>query len=158
MHKQHGWMMSLKVCRESIRKWSGDARIFAVICLVVLFEWVQIQTLRKGCMANDLAISCWVFPHLIVGINAIFYYFGVLLLFCDAPFVDNQQMDVILRAGKRNWFRGKIIYVILASCLYFLLMFVVSILEFVPYVGFSWEWEDMMNILSLDDMISRNPE
>lgn len=150
MNRQCGWKMSLKVCCESIRKWRGDARVFAVIALVVLFEWVQIEGLRRGCIANDLSISCWVFPHLIVDVNAIFYYFGVLLLFCDAPFIDNQQMDVILRVGKRNWFRGKIIYIMAASAMYFGLMFLVSVLEFVPYVGFSWKWEDMMNILSVD--------
>ena len=73
-----------------------------------------------------------------------------MLVFCDAPFIDNQQMDVILRVGKRNWFRGKVIYIVAASVIYFLLLFAVSILEFIPYVGFSWEWEDMMNILSID--------
>jgi hypothetical protein len=30
------------------------------------------------------------------------------------------------------------------------MVFLVSILEFFPYVGFSWEWEDMMNILSVE--------
>lgn len=150
MHKFGGWGTSLKVCRDSIRKWSGDTRILAIVFLVCLFEWIRIEQLRGGCMEHGLSISCWYFPHLIVGMQAILYYFGALLLFCDAPFVDNQQMDVILRAGKRNWFRGKIMYILLASCIYFLWIFAVSVLEFIPYVGFSTEWEDMMNILSLD--------
>lgn len=150
MHRLDGWGISFKVCRESIRKWSGDTRIWAIVFLVCLFEWIRIEQLRGACIEQELSISCWYFPHLIVGMQAIFYYFGVLLLFCDAPFVDNQQMDVILRAGKRNWFRGKIMYILLASCIYFLWVFAVSVIEFIPYVGFSLEWEDMMNILSLD--------
>lgn len=150
MHKQNGWVTSLKVCRESIRKWSGDARIIAIVCLVFLFAWIRIEPLRSVCDAEGLSITCWFFPHLMIGIQSLFYYFGVLLLFCDAPFVDNQQMDVILRSGKRNWFRGKILYIIVATCIYFLLVFVVSVIEFFPNVGFSMKWEDMMNILSVN--------
>ena len=36
MHKQDVKMM-VKVCRESIRKWSGDARIWAIVYLVLMF-------------------------------------------------------------------------------------------------------------------------
>ncbi len=152
MGKQNGWVTSLKVCRESIRKWSGDARILAILFLVCLFAWVRIEDLRRMCIANGLSISCWYFAFQMEGIHALFYYFGLLLLFCDAPFIDSQQMDVILRTGKKNWFIGKILYIMIASCFYFLLIYVVGVLEFVPYVGFSTEWEDMMNILSMDDV------
>jgi len=151
MHSQNGWMTSFKVCRESIRKWNGDARILAIVCLVLLFAWIRIEPMRSGCIAEGLSISCWFFPFLIHDIHAIFYAFGILLLFCDAPFVDNQQLDVILRVGKRNWFRGKILYIVAGSCIYYLWVFAVSILEFIPYVGFSTEWEDMMNILSIEN-------
>lgn len=154
MGKQKDWTIPFKVCRESIRKWSGDARILAIIFLVCLFAWVRIADLRGMCIANGLSISCWYFAFQMVGIHALFYYFGLLLLFCDAPFVDSQQMDVILRTGKKNWFIGKILYIIVASCLYFWLIYVVGVLEFVPYVGFSTEWEDMINILSMDDLYS----
>lgn len=154
MHKQNGWLTSLKVCRESIRKWSGDARILAIVFLVFLFAWIRIEDLRGMCIEKGLSISCWYFAFQIEDIHAMFYYFGLLLLFCDAPFVDNQQMDVILRTGKKNWFVGKILYIVAASCLYFLLVYVAGVVEFVPYVGFSTEWEDMMNILSLDHMYS----
>lgn len=152
MGKQNDWVIPLKVCRESIRKWSGDARVLAIIFLVCLFAWVRIKDLRGMCIANELSISCWYFAFQMAGIHALFYYFGLLLLFCDAPFIDKQQMDVILRTGKKNWFIGKILYIIVASCLYFLLIYVVGVLEFVPYVGFSTEWEDMINILSMDDL------
>lgn len=151
MHKQNGWLISFKICRESIRKWGSDVRIFAIICLVFLFEWILIEPVRGVCDTYGLSISCWFFPFLFTnGIHDIFFYFGILLLFCDAPFVDNQQMDIILRAGKKNWFRGKILYLLVASCLYFLLIFVASIIEFLPNVGFSLEWEEVINKISLD--------
>ena len=149
MVRQNDWKLSVKVCRESIRKLSGDARIAAIIILVSLFEWVLIEALRTECVVSGLSISSWFFVFLFDGIQALFYYFGVLLLFCDAPFADNQQMDVILRVGKKNWFRGKILYIFTASILYFLLLYVISIVEFIPYVGFSLNWEEFINMRSL---------
>lgn len=152
MHKQSGWIASIKVCQNTMRKWSGDARIWSTICLVFLFAWIRIEPLRRACAEEGLSITCWFFPFLLSDIMTFFYFFGVLLLFCDAPFVDNQQRDVILRAGKKNWFRGMILYIIVAACTYFLLVFFVCVIEFVPYVGFSLQWEDMMNILSVDSL------
>lgn len=150
MHKQSGWITSFKICRESIRKWGSDVRILAIVFLIFLFEWILIEQVRGACDTYGLSISCWFFPFLFTNsIHNIFFYFGILLLFCDAPFVDNQQMDIILRSGKKNWFRGKILYLLVASCLYFLLIFVVSIIEFFPNVGFSLEWEELINKISL---------
>jgi len=83
MHRVDEWGISFKVCRESIRKWSGDTRIWAIVILVCLFEWIRIEQLRGACIEQGLSISCWYFPHLIIGMQAIFYYFGVLLLFCE---------------------------------------------------------------------------
>lgn len=153
MRKRDNWSVSLKVCRESIRKWNGNGRILAVAFLVFLFAWIRIEPLRRACETYGLGISCWYFPFQIHDIHTIFYYFGLLLLFCDAPFVDNQQMDVILRSGKKNWFRGKIFYIVATSCLYFLFVAIAGLIEFIPYAGFSFYWEDMMNILSLDSTL-----
>lgn len=153
MHKQEVRIVG-KVCRESIRKWSGDARVWAIVYLVCMFAWIRVEDLRLICEEYDLGISCWYFPFQMNGIHMLFYYFGLLLLFCDAPFIDNQQMDVILRAGKRNWFLGKIWYIIVAASLYFLLVYFVGVIEFFPYVGFSPEWEDMLNLMSLHDAAS----
>lgn len=157
MGKQKEWLLSIKVCIESLRKLKGDARIVAIVILVSLFEWIIIESRRAECVSAGLSIAGWFFVFLFVGIQALFYYFGILLLFCDAPFVDNQQMDVILRVGRKNWFRGKILYIFVTSILYFMLLYVISIVEFIPYVGFSLSWEEFINVCSLkgDGVIRR---
>ena len=72
---------SLKVCKESFRKWQNNPRIWAIICLICLFEWVLIGPVREVCMERGLSISCWYFPFLFQNtINNLFFYFGILLL------------------------------------------------------------------------------
>lgn len=154
MFKKGDWIISLKICKESIRKWKNDPRIWSAMLLVCLFEWTKIQPIRQVCIEQDLSVSNWYFPFLFSeNMNTLFFFFGILLLFCDAPFIDNQQMFVVLRSGKRNWFRGKVIYLFIASCIYFLWMYFVSLIEFLPYVGFSTKWEEILIGLSVDGRV-----
>lgn len=151
MHKNNSWKQSFLVCRESMRKWTSEPRVWAVLILLFLFEWTQIQTLREYCIMQGLAVSNWYFPFLFSGgFVLLYFYMGVLLVFCDAPFVDGQQLYVILRTGSRNWFRGKIIYIFLTSCIYYLLMYAISLLESIPYLGFSSNWEMVLQSLAAD--------
>ena len=147
-------MIAIKVCRESIRKWLREPRIWTAVFLAAFFAWIQIELVRNVCVEQNLAISNWYFPFLFSDtIYKLFFFFGILLLFCNAPFIDNQQLMVVLRSGKKNWFLGKILYVFVTSICYFAWLFLVSILEFLPYVGFSLEWESIIEMLSINGQV-----
>lgn len=155
MHKEKKSRSMMKVCLESLRKWKSDPRIWAAALLVCLFEWTKIQPIRQYCAAQDIGIANWYFPFLFTDeINTMFFFFGILILFCDAPFIDRHQMFVVIRTGKKNWFLGKIIYIFTASILYFTWMYLVSIAEFIPYVGFSTGWEMIIEGLSASGEMS----
>ena len=144
------WIISWKVCKGSLVKWKSDPRIWCVLALIVLFEWIRLEPIHKVCEMMGLCVSCWYFPFLTTGdIHQLFYFLGILILFCNAPFIDNQQMFVILRVGRRNWFRGKMMYIVLSSAFYFGVMYVISIIGLIPNVGFSMEWESVLEALSM---------
>ncbi len=154
MRKKRNISIICRVCLESIRKWKHEPRMWSVAFLVAFFCWNEIGIVRQICVEQNLAVSNWFFPFLFSDtMYKLFFFFGILLLFCDAPFIDNQQMLVILRSGKKNWFYGKILYVFAASNCYFLWMFFLSIVEFIPYVGFSTEWESIIEMLSINGKI-----
>ena len=151
MHKNNDWRKSFRVCTQSICKWRNDPRMWAVLIFLFVFAWTQLKTVRNFCMMQELSISNWYFPFFFSGgMVVVFFYLGIILIFCNAPFVDNQQMYVILRAGSKNWFRGKILYIFITCCIYFLLLYVISILELIPYVGFSSQWERILESLSVN--------
>ena len=150
MLEKKKWIISWKVCKGSLIKWKTDPRIWCVLALIALFEWVRLAPIHKVCELMGLSVSCWYFPFLTTGgMHQLFYFLGILILFCDAPFIDKQQMFVILRAGRQNWFRGKMIYIILTALFYFGVMFVISIIGLLPNVGFSMEWESVLEALSM---------
>lgn len=154
MFKKRDSLIAIKVCIESLRKWKDDPRIWTAALLVILFEWTKIQPVRQLCVEQGLSISNWFYPFLFSGtINTMFFFFGIILLSCDAPFIDKHQMFVVMRSGKKKWFIGKIIYIFVASFFYFAWMYLVSIFEFIPYVGISSEWEKILEGLSINGKV-----
>lgn len=148
MHRNQGTgnpCTAFQVCRSNFRKWGWNPRIIAIALFVLFIAWIGIEPVRGYAVGRGLSISCWYYPFLFINnMVKIFFYFGVILLFCNAPFVDEQQMYVLQRTGRKSWFLGQMLYIVAASALYFLYVYLVSVAEFVPYVGFSLEWEKVI--------------
>ena len=68
------------------------------------------------------------------------FYFGIILLLCNAPFIDEHQLFTLSRLGRKIWFCGQILYILLANFIYFAWMFFVSIIVFIPWVAPSAKW------------------
>lgn len=133
-----------KVAKLGITKWIATPRMYMVALLAALFVSTPVSEVRSFAIEQGLSVSNWFFPLIFEQeMILLFLYFCVILMFCNAPFVDKQQMFVLLRSGKRNWFLGQLLYITLSSIIYFVYLFVLTIVEFIPYVGFSDKWESV---------------
>lgn len=132
---------SWSIAFSGLKKNFTSIRFYTVLLVAAIFSWTQIHGIRKYAAGQGLGVSCWYYPFLFsISICALFLYFGLVLLFCNAPFVDGQQMFVILRSGKKTWFRGQIFYIILSSIGYFTYIFILSIVMYLPHLGITSEW------------------
>ncbi len=61
-------------------------------------------------------------------------------MFCNAPFMDDQQMFVLVRTGRLRWFAGQLAYIVAANLVYFLWTALTTVLVLIPQVGFSTDW------------------
>jgi len=66
--------------------------------------------------------------------------FGLVLLFCDAPFMDAGQTLTMLRSGKCNWCAGQLLYIAICTFGYFTLIFAVQCIILSPSLTFQGEW------------------
>lgn len=131
----------LRIAAQGIKKWGSQPRMYMVLFSIIVFLWTQVQDVRGYAAAQGLGVSCWFFPFLFSHtICAVFLYIGLILVYCNAPFVDRQQMFVMLRSGKRTWFLGQLLYVVLASAIYFSVVALFSMAEFLPHLGLSADW------------------
>ena len=88
---------SLQIALLGIRKWLSNPRMYLVFLLLAVFEWTLVQDVRAYAVSVGMSISCWYFPFLFVnGINCLFYYLTLILMYCNAPYVDEHQIYVML--------------------------------------------------------------
>ncbi len=96
-----------------------------------------------------MKMSPWIFPFLY---NQFFtkmlFLSPQLLIFCDAPFLDDNQPYVIIRSGRTAWSVGQLAYIALTSALYFMFLFFASIVMSIPHIEFSLEWGKVLSTLA----------
>lgn len=106
---------------NNFRKWKSSYRVFIVFLSVLVFTFSREDYLRQYAQDVGLAVTPYFFAfQMDDGITRMLFYFGVVLLFCNAPFMDDQQMFVLVRTGRLRWFAGQLAYIVAANLVYFL--------------------------------------
>ena len=76
---------------------------------------------------------------------------GAVLIFCDAPFIKNNTSYVMIRMGRNKWFASQILYIMVMSAVYIGLLYLISILLLLPYVGPETGWGKIIGTLAQTD-------
>lgn len=134
-----------RIAWMNFRKWGSSCRVGMVLASVLVFTFIRTDPVRTLAKGLGLSVTPYFFPFQMAdGITRLLFYFALILLLCDAPFTDSQQMQVMIRAGRKRWFMGQILYVFLASAVYFLVVAAASVVLFVPYVAPSCRWGSVL--------------
>lgn len=72
---------------------------------------------------------------------------GAMLLFCDAPFIDLEQPYIVLRSGRKTWVWGQILYLAVASFLYTIFTFLMTLLLLLPKLELQFDWGKVIGTL-----------
>ena len=65
------------------------------------------------------------------------------MLFCNAPFLNNQKPYMILRCKRKGWYLGENMYVWLAAFLYMLFISLISLIAVLPTVSTNRLWGEI---------------
>lgn len=129
------------ICAQNFRKWASDYRMWTIAVLITVMTFIFVDDVRKYAAMLDSDVSMWIFPFLYVGrYMRLVYTLPVVLMFCNAPFIDQNQTFVMMRTSRVKWLCGQILYIILASAVYYLFIFLLSILSSVFFADFSLDW------------------
>lgn len=131
-----------RISTQNFRKWQTDYRIWTIaIFLVILILMYTDDFKTLASFLNEKA-PVWIFPFIYTKNTAkVLFMLPVTLLFCDAPFVDKNQLFIMLRTSRTRWLCGQVLYIISASAVYFLFIFVISFLAMFFFGDFSFEWD-----------------
>ncbi len=139
-------MRSLKtvmaICLQNMRKWRTDYRIWVIAALVLVMVWIYIDDVRRIASGLGTSMPIWIYPFLYSQFHTkLIFTLPVVLLFCNAPFVDGNQMFVYMRTGKTKWLCGQIIYIAVTGAIYYVFLIAATLISSVLAGGeMSMEW------------------
>ena len=139
---------------QNMRKWQTDYRIWTIAVFIIVMTLIYSDNVKMIADFLGFDMPVWIFPFMYSQFyTKVVFTIPVVLMFCDAPFVDKNQIFIMMRTSRTSWLCGQILYIVLASGIYYLFIFVVSILSTVFYGGFSFEWGSVLTALAYDSGI-----
>lgn len=143
-----------RISAQNLRKWRTDYRIWVIAVFLFVITLIYVDDLKKVADGLGFEMSVWIFPFM----YSQFYYkliftLPLVLMLCDAPFVDKNQLFIMMRTTRTRWLGGQILYIVTASGIYYLFIFAISILTTIVYGSFSPEWGELITALSYDTML-----
>jgi hypothetical protein len=141
--------ISRHVCYQNFRKWPTNYRVWVITILLIMLTHNFTSEIVDFAAKQNMDVSPWIFPFLFTQkYIKLLFFFPLILLFSDAPFMDENQPYIITRSGRTPWSIGQISYLVIATVLYFLFLIFISIVINLPYIHFSMEWGKVLGTLA----------
>ncbi|MGN0384170.1 MAG: hypothetical protein ACI4DS_07860 [Eubacterium sp.] len=138
-------MKSIRICIQNIRKWQSNNRIKMVFAFAVLCTFMYTTGISDVSKTIGIKVSPWIFPFMFTHrYMKITFMIPVVFLFSDAPFIDANQMYVMIRSGRKRWCGGQLLYIIAASFNYALVLLLSSIIFNINNMYLDTEWGELL--------------
>lgn len=138
-----------QISNLTLRKWIVNPKIYILCFLMVSVIFYPFEDIARMLIAGNIDISPTIYPFFFLTMYfRIAITFGVVLLFCDAPFKTSEQLFVISRAGKNIWVYGQVLYIIKAMLTYSLFIFICTFFIFLPHTSYTADWGEGVLFLS----------
>ncbi|MBQ3865119.1 MAG: hypothetical protein II781_04705 [Clostridia bacterium] len=139
----------LSITMQNFRKWKQDCRVWIAFGIVLILIHSVTKGLSGICAYTGVKSSPWIFPFLYAPYyNKLLFFFPLVLIFSNAPFIDRNQLYVLIRSGRVPWCLGQMLYIVLASALYFLFILLFSVVLNLDCMTFTGEWGKLLNTLA----------
>lgn len=128
-------LKSMKVALWQLKSWKGSLRVLIVMLLAVMFTIYKSSSYIDYLKSVDGIINIFE-TYVIVSSNGWHHalmFMLALVLFADAPFMDNNSLYVVCRIGRYKWCLGKILYIIIASIIFNAVIMLTTIAVSVAY-------------------------
>ena len=137
------------------RQWSGNWRIRILFLLVVLLLFNFTKSVRSLTSFSGIPVSPWILiPCMSTYNTAILILLGYVLLYCDAPFIDEKYPYIMIRSGRWHFAAAQMLYIALSSALYIVFVLLVSLLCCLPNLSFSLRWGKVIQTIALREEVS----
>lgn len=147
---------AIKVMWFQLKQNITSTRVILLFSLIAIFTFSTIRPVNDFANAFEIGITPWVFSLFTNDyVCQLVVMAGVILLFCNAPFRNEIYNYILPRAGTTAWILGMILYIVILSLLYVLLIFSVGVLVIIPNIEFEMGWGKTWGSLALGGFSSQ---
>lgn len=101
----------IRLCLQNFKRWISNPRIYFIGILLTVYISSVVFPLVSFCYSVETSITPWLFPLLTSNQEGLIIFTAcIILLFCDAPFLDSTQPFYIIRSGRQKWILAQILY------------------------------------------------
>lgn len=148
---------SISISLYQFKKWAINPRIYVIFISIFLYLHSMLSPIVTFCFNSGYNITPYVFPYMMCQpITVMLMMLGIVLLFCDAPFIGSEQPYIIIRSGRTQWVFGNIVYIALASIVFFLLTTLFTIIILSPAIEFSLGWGKVIGTFAQTSLASEH--
>lgn len=142
------------ICIQNLRKWKTDYRIWVIGILILVITWIYIDDMNRVATEIGSAMPIWIYPFIYSQFHMkLIYTLPIILIFCNAPFIDDNQTFIFIRSGRKKWICGQMLYVVLASGIYYIFLIITSLLSCIVAGGeISIEWGKTLSTVANSDI------
>lgn len=134
-------MTSFRICIHNLRKWRKDYRIWIIAVLLFVLVWDNVAILNSLSEQLGVKSSIWLYPFLYTQYHQkLIFTIPLLLMYNNAPFIDQNALYMIARCKKSSWHMGQFLYIIVSAFIYYFFIFICTVLMALPYAELSLDW------------------
>lgn len=130
----------------SLKKTFTNSKIYIIMILSFMYVHFMLNPVKIFAEKVQIGVSPYLFPFLFTSNYSVkIFLLLVTLLFCNAPFMDEAQLYILVRTGRRKWCAGQILYIMMLSGVYTLLLFVFTVVTIIPELSIETGWGKVIN-------------
>ena len=141
----------------SVRRRISDSRVICLFVLHLVFVWSNISVIGPFTKMVGVRVNPLLYPFLASDpVKQLIIFAGIVFLYSDAPFIDKSQPYLIIRSKRTVWSLGQILYVVISSAVYILILMSISVLIVLPDATFATNgWGQVVNTLAQTNAASQ---
>ncbi|HIS32951.1 MAG TPA: hypothetical protein IAB44_15605 [Candidatus Limivivens intestinipullorum] len=142
-------MKLLRYIRKTLGLKLLNVKVMLFLLLLILLPWDYSQPYLTYIEGWDYPISWCIFPFYLASFGFLtLFYFGIIYINSDVPFMQHINMYQVIRTGRLRWAAGQIGGIFLRSLIITLLMVLFTLLPFLGKIEWSADWGRMVYTLA----------
>lgn len=114
---------------------------YIILILSFMYTHFMLKPVKLFAGNVHIGVCPYLFPFLMASNYSVkIFLLLVILLFCNAPFIDQAQLYIAIRATRRTWCAGQVLYILLLSGLYTLFLAGSTVLVMIPELTVEVGW------------------